>query len=599
MTHPIPDAALDEDIAILGRKGGGKTFTAKGIVERLLDLGRRVLILDPLGVWPGLRTAADGEHPGYPVAIFGGQHSDLPLDTAAAAAMADVLARENVPAVIDLSDLSKAAQQSFLLKFLSELRRVNREALTLVLEEADVFAPQNPQGDDSKALHAEIDWIARRGRFRGFRLITITQRPARLSKDVLTQANCLIMHRLPAPQDRDAAKAWVDGNGDRDKSRVAFDTLAALPVGEAWVLAQEPPMLERARFPAIKTLDTSATPKAGEQRIEPKTLADVDLTAIREALAAAQEKAAPKKQAAAPDQAAIKEAEQRGYDRGFDEALARGVRALSDYWGHLLPLVSKLKVGIEELDATHMAVFDTIEGRAEDAPGFEGIPSARWDRITGKWADIKQRIGAEEIASKPSNGAALPAVRHTKEIGRKVVDRVLGSSFGGPGALESSARRMLDVLDTEPPRRLSWQQIAIATGYIESGGAFRRGRKALIDGGHVIETGGFVRAAKLTGGQVPWPAAADIVAAWREKLEAPGAAVLDRMAGSEDARDGHGIDVETIAAALDYQTSGGAWRRGIKALRDAGIVLQGKSSAGVWLSFTDDFRVVCGWRWRS
>ena len=31
--HPIPDAALDADIAILGKKGRGKTFTAKGLVE--------------------------------------------------------------------------------------------------------------------------------------------------------------------------------------------------------------------------------------------------------------------------------------------------------------------------------------------------------------------------------------------------------------------------------------------------------------------------------------------------------------------------------------------------------------------------------------
>lgn len=121
---PIPDDALDGDIAILGRKGGGKTYTAKGIVERLLDKGRRVLVLDPLGVWAGLRTGADGESAGYPIAIFGGEHGDLPLEPAAAQAMADVLARENVPAVIDLADLSKSAQQSFLVSFFRELRRV-------------------------------------------------------------------------------------------------------------------------------------------------------------------------------------------------------------------------------------------------------------------------------------------------------------------------------------------------------------------------------------------------------------------------------------------------------------------------------------------
>jgi hypothetical protein len=31
-------AALDADIAILGKKGRGKTFTAKGLVERLLQM---------------------------------------------------------------------------------------------------------------------------------------------------------------------------------------------------------------------------------------------------------------------------------------------------------------------------------------------------------------------------------------------------------------------------------------------------------------------------------------------------------------------------------------------------------------------------------
>lgn len=30
--HPVSDAALDADIAILGKKGRGKTYTAKGLV---------------------------------------------------------------------------------------------------------------------------------------------------------------------------------------------------------------------------------------------------------------------------------------------------------------------------------------------------------------------------------------------------------------------------------------------------------------------------------------------------------------------------------------------------------------------------------------
>lgn len=419
--YPIPDAALDGDIAILGRKGGGKTFSAKGIVERLLDAGRRVLVLDPLGVWAGLRTGADGVSPGYPVAIFGGEHGDLPLEPAAAKAMADVLARNNVPAVIDLADLSKSAQQAFLVVFLRELRTVNTEALTIVLEEADVFAPQNPLGDDSKALHSEIDWIARRGRFRGFRLITITQRPARLSKDVLTQASTLVAHRLSSPQDRDALKSWVEGNGDRDRAREVYDTLARLDVGEAWVWVTDTGSLTRQRFPRIKTLDTSATPKAGQTRIAAKKLADVDLTAIRAALDVAKsesQKQSGKKSDSnrQADAAALAEAEQRGFERGRAAGAEDLAQANQSALAALATFQSALRASFD-VDAPREAFPDEV-GRevvayAPPAPRAAPAPrSSAQGRVLGALAFWRARgidtPTREQVAAlagyKPSTG---------------------------------------------------------------------------------------------------------------------------------------------------------------------------------------------------
>src|SRR3954447_20262511 len=76
-----PTAALDERIAIVGTAGSGKTYTAKGFVERLLDAGARVAIVDPLGVWWGLHAGASGEN-GYPVVVFGGAHADVPITAA-------------------------------------------------------------------------------------------------------------------------------------------------------------------------------------------------------------------------------------------------------------------------------------------------------------------------------------------------------------------------------------------------------------------------------------------------------------------------------------------------------------------------------------
>jgi len=81
-------------------------------------------------------------------------------------------------------------------------------------------------GDMTRVL-GEVDRIARRGRNFGFRLISITQRLAKLNKDVLTQLSTLIALGVTSPQDRDAIKAWVDGNADRDKARDVYDSQSA------------------------------------------------------------------------------------------------------------------------------------------------------------------------------------------------------------------------------------------------------------------------------------------------------------------------------------------------------------------------------------
>ena len=62
----LPADAFDERIAIVGTAGSGKTYAAKGFVERLLDSAARVAVVDPLGVWWGLCASADGHAPSYP-----------------------------------------------------------------------------------------------------------------------------------------------------------------------------------------------------------------------------------------------------------------------------------------------------------------------------------------------------------------------------------------------------------------------------------------------------------------------------------------------------------------------------------------------------
>src|ERR1700691_3002574 len=109
-SHHVPDAALDADIAILGKKGRGKTFTAKGLVERLLTMGRRVIVLDPLSVWWGLKASADGKSPGFPIAVFGEPKADIPITSTPGHALGQLFTGEPISAVLDMGEMRKAEQ---------------------------------------------------------------------------------------------------------------------------------------------------------------------------------------------------------------------------------------------------------------------------------------------------------------------------------------------------------------------------------------------------------------------------------------------------------------------------------------------------------
>lgn len=287
---------LRQHLAIVGKTGSGKTYAAKGLVEGLLDAGRRVCVLDPTGAWWGLRSSADGRKPGYAVTVFGGEHADVQLTERAGFALGELLGREHLPAIVDLSDLLLSERHRFVERFAEAIFRTNKAPLHLVVDEADEFAPQSPLPDTKRMLGA-IDRIVRRGRIKGFRVVLISQRPAVINKNVLTQANAMIAMRLPSPQDRKAIEAWVQGQADADKGREVLSTLARLRRGEGWVWAPELDVLERTVFPPIRTFDSSRTPEDGEAPRAPTAVADVDLSAVR----AAMEEAIEEAQANDPD----------------------------------------------------------------------------------------------------------------------------------------------------------------------------------------------------------------------------------------------------------------------------------------------------------
>ena len=283
----LPLSVLDERLAIVGTSGSGKTYAAKGLLERVMAGGGRVCVVDPLGVWWGLGKGADRAEPPFPVAVFGGTHGDVALDPGMGKALGCLVGTQPMACVVDVSDFASAASRRvFMTEFTEALYAANTEPLHLVLDEADLWAPQRTQPDGMELL-GRVEEIVRRGRVRGFVPWLITQRPAVLHKDVLSQADVLVSMKLTSSQDRAAVGRWIEGQADRKEGRRILGALPQLRRGEGWVWAPSDGVLDKVVFPRIRTLDSSQTPRRVEQPGTSRPLAAVDLVAIERALAGA------------------------------------------------------------------------------------------------------------------------------------------------------------------------------------------------------------------------------------------------------------------------------------------------------------------------
>jgi hypothetical protein len=247
------------------------------MAEEMIGAGLHTVIVDPVGVWWGLRSSADGNASGLPIAILGGDHGDAPIEPTAGKLVADLVIDERISAVLDLSNFKQGEMVRFMSDFAEALYHRNRKPLHVILDEADAFAPQSPMPDERRMLGA-IERIVRRGRARGLGVTLITQRPAVLNKNVLTQIEVLVTLRMSGPQDRKAIEAWISAYGTEAQGKELISSLADLPIGEAWFWS--PAWLgvfQRVKVRTRRTFDSSATPKVGKTYIQPKKFAEVDL----------------------------------------------------------------------------------------------------------------------------------------------------------------------------------------------------------------------------------------------------------------------------------------------------------------------------------
>ncbi len=568
MTFPIPKDALADRLAVVGTAGSGKTYLALGAIEHLLARKSRVIAIDPLGVMWGLRLCADGKTPSpFQPVIFGGSHGDLPITEHAGAVIGEAVAASRESFIVDLSTLgSKASERRFMLALLTALyRHADREPVHLVIDEADMFAPQKllDRDGDAARLLGMVETVVRRGRVRGFVPWLITQRPAVLSKDVLSQADGLVALKLTSSQDRKAIRAWVESTADVGQWKKIDAELPAFQRGHGVLWIPGRGILSTVAFPEKATYDSSRAPGHGERR-QAATLQPLDLVKLKELLASVEQ-----------------------------EVKANDPRELK----------AKIEVLRKELAATKCSpvIIDTHAVAAARADGYgqgwkDGAKAERFEmhRITSAaepyFRDVWNRSGAE-LPKPPLQAAMSP----TPPKASKIIPEIITAAAvrlekrrdsNGSGGLDAPLQKIVDAIRwwnvfgiSEPTH----PQVAFIAGYRAGSGTWNRYLSSLRSA-EIIEPRGPLA---LTGGGVNaandpevTPSGEILRQLVMHKIDAPLSRMLEPIIEAYP----RGLEHRDAAVASGYEPGTGTWNRYLSSLRSLELIeRRGPLKAQDWL----------------
>lgn len=289
----LPLSWMTMATVVYGNRGTGKSTLGRVFAEEIVNHSQRFCAIDIAGAFWGLKASASGTDTGLPIVIFGGEHADVPLETGAGAKVAEIVASISQSVVLDFELMSKGKQISFLGEFLERLYHINRDPLLLLMDEAQRYAPQKPMSVDANRTLGATEDIVKLGRKHGLGPVVFTQRGSGLNKEVSELADVLVAFRSPGVLDRQRIKEWLEANATAEQQKEVLSKLSGLPTGTAIVASNHPDLPIFGTFQIRRTLtfDSSATPKPGQRRVEPKVLAQADIEALKTEMAEAIDRA--------------------------------------------------------------------------------------------------------------------------------------------------------------------------------------------------------------------------------------------------------------------------------------------------------------------
>lgn len=231
----LPLDAATHTFAVVGQRGSGKSSGGMVMAAEMCEAGIPWAAIDRVGNWRGLKSKKDGSK-GYPIVVFGGKTPDLEFQPLQGAMIAEAVARSGITVVIDCYGVDLQNQQLFVRDFCRSLEKIEPERSTHVFfEEAAEYAPQSPADKIAKQCHDAVASLFLLGRNWGYGATALLQRPADVSKKVLSQCETLLVMRTSGSHDRKALKDWMSGHGEPKDILKTIGALANLEDGSGYV----------------------------------------------------------------------------------------------------------------------------------------------------------------------------------------------------------------------------------------------------------------------------------------------------------------------------------------------------------------------------
>jgi len=232
---------------VTGKSGSGKSNTVSVMLENLLDNNFPVLIVDSDGEYYGLKEEYEVLHVGAD------DECDIQVTADHAEKIASLALEENIPIILDVSgyldddDADQLVLETTRHLFAKEKKL--KKPFLVVIEECHEYIPeQSGMGEAGKMLIK----IGKRGRKHGLGIVGISQRPADVKKDFITQCDWLVWHRLTWRNDTKVVGRILGSE--------YADAIEEMGDGEGFLVADWATDIQRVQFHRKRTFDAGATP---------------------------------------------------------------------------------------------------------------------------------------------------------------------------------------------------------------------------------------------------------------------------------------------------------------------------------------------------